>query len=71
MTPIQDFEKTETNFALDYSHPKNWAFRSDVHDDKSLMPKNYNCKNEELFNVSVFYIHPTSLFSSLSPWNCL
>tara|TARA_B100002052_G_scaffold227620_1_gene210011 strand:+ start:1201 stop:2229 length:1029 start_codon:yes stop_codon:yes gene_type:complete len=66
--PVKDFEKTEANFTLDYSHPKNWAFRSDLHDDKSLIPKNYNYKNEELFNVSVFYIHPTSLFSSLK-WN--
>jgi hypothetical protein len=68
ITPVQNFEKTETNFELDYSNPKNWAFRADLNDAKFLIPKNYKCQNEEFFNVSVFYIHPTSLFSS-QDWN--
>ena len=66
--PVQNFEKTEINFELDYSNPKNWAFRSDLDDFSVLMPKNYKFKNEEVFDVSVFYIHPTSLFSS-EHWN--
>ena len=32
------------------------------------MPKNYNAKNQKKINVSVFYIHPTTLFSS-KKWN--
>ena len=33
-----------------------------------LIPKNYNIKNEKKINVSVFFIHPTTLFSS-KKWN--
>ena len=32
------------------------------------MPKNYSFKNEKKLNVSVFFIHPTTLFSSIK-WN--
>ena len=32
------------------------------------MPKNYKYQTEDVFDVSVFYIHPTSLFSSKN-WN--
>ena len=53
---------------LDYSDEKNWAFRSDLHDFNKLIPKNYKSDNEETFDVSVFYIHPTTLFSSKN-WN--
>jgi hypothetical protein len=64
--PDQNFEDNKTK--LDYSNEKNWAFRSDIHDFKKIMPKNYRNKNEKKFNVSVFYIHPTTLFSS-KKWN--
>jgi len=66
--PGQNFKHNETHLELDYSDEKNWAFRYDLHDVKKLMPKNYKFKNENFFNVSVFYIHPTSLFSSEN-WN--
>ena len=32
------------------------------------MPKNYNYEIDTLFNVSVFYIHPTTLYNS-NYWN--
>ena len=68
ITPIQDFKKNENILELDYNNEKNWAFRSDLHDFNKIMPKNYKYNNEEIFDVSVFYIHPTTLFSSTS-WN--
>ena len=68
ITPVQDFKKNENIVELDYSDEKNWAFRSDLHDFNKLMPKNYKSNNEETFDVSVFYIHPTTLFSSKN-WN--
>ena len=66
--PDQNFKQDETYFELDYSDEKNWAFRSDLHDFNELIPKNYKFQNEKIFDVSVFYIHPTSLFSSKN-WN--
>ena len=66
--PIQDFKKNENILELDYNNEKNWVFRSDLHDFNKIMPKNYKYNNEEIFDVSVFYIHPTTLFSSTS-WN--
>ena len=68
ITPVQDFKKNENIVELDYSDEKNWAFRSDLHDFNKLIPKNYKSDNEETFDVSVFYIHPTTLFSSKN-WN--
>ena len=66
--PDQNFEDNKTKLDLDYSNEKNWAFRSDIHDFKKIMPKNYSAKNEKKISVSVFYIHPTTLFSS-KKWN--
>ena len=66
--PSHSFNESNQFFELDYSDESNWAFRSDLHDYKQLMPKNYKYKNEYKYDVSVFYIHPTSLFSSES-WN--
>ena len=66
--PDQNFKKHETYFDLDYSDEKNWAFRSDLHDFNELIPRNYKFQNEKIFDVAVFYIHPTSLFSSKN-WN--
>ena len=68
MIPSQDFKKNENILELDYNDEKNWAFRSDLHDFNKIMPKNYKCNNEDFFDVSVFYIHPTTLFSSTN-WN--
>ena len=58
----------DNNFQLDYSDKKNWAFRSDLDDFNDILPKNYNIKDDTMFNVSVFYIHPTTLYNSTS-WN--
>ena len=58
----------DNNFQLDYSDKKNWAFRSDLDDFNDILPKNYNIKADTMFNVSVFYIHPTTLYNSTS-WN--
>jgi len=66
--PDQKFNNNEERIDLDYNDEKNWAFRSDVHDFNRLIPKNYNIKNEKKINVSVFFIHPTTLFSS-KKWN--
>ena len=66
--PNQNFKEDSIKLDLDYSDEKNWAFRSDIHNFKKIIPKNYSIKNEKKLNVSVFYIHPTTLFSSLK-WN--
>jgi len=68
IVPVQNFEENQAHYDLDYSDKKNWAFRHDVHDFKKIIPKNYKLKNDEIFDISVFYIHPTTLFSS-KKWN--
>ena len=67
IVPNKNFEyniQTELN----YNEARNWAFRADTDDFHELLPKNFKPRNEESFNISVFYIHPTSLFSSEN-WN--
>ncbi len=66
--PDQKFNDNEARITLDYNDEKNWAFRSDIHDFKRIMPKNYSIKSEKKMDVSVFFIHPTTLFSS-KKWN--
>ena len=66
--PDKKFNDSEIRIPLDYNDEKNWAFRSDKHDFNRIMPKNYRVKNEKKLNVSVFFIHPTTLFSS-KKWN--
>ena len=66
--PDYKFNDTEIRIPLDYNNEKNWAFRSDKHDFNKILPKNYCTKNEKKLNISVFFIHPTSLFSSKN-WN--
>ena len=68
LIPEQNFNETDTIIELDYSNEKNWVFRSDLHNYKKIFPKNYKIKYDEMFDVSVFYIHPTTLFSS-KKWN--
>ena len=68
VNPKEDFDSLQNNYPLDYSEIKNWSFRSDYHDYFTLLPSNYNSKNDNNFNVSVFYIHPTTLYSS-NYWN--
>ncbi len=66
--PDKKFNDNEVRKALDYNDEKNWAFRSDKHDFNRILPKNYRAKKEKKINVSVFFIHPTTLFSS-KKWN--
>tara|TARA_B100001758_G_scaffold247942_1_gene268801 strand:+ start:1629 stop:2561 length:933 start_codon:yes stop_codon:yes gene_type:complete len=66
--PNQNFNEIEVVGELDYTKHDNWVFRCDLHDDKKILPRNYKLKNEKKFDVSVFYIHPTTLFSSRK-WN--
>lgn len=66
--PDQKFNDTEVRIDLDYNDKKNWAFRPDIHDFNRIIPKNYSLKDEKRINVSVFFIHPTTLFYS-KKWN--
>ncbi len=66
--PDQEFNDNEVIIPIDYNDEKNWAFRSDKHDFNRLIPKNYSINIEKKINVSVFFIHPTTLFSS-KKWN--
>ena len=66
--PKQNFPTHLNNFELDYSKKSNWAFRSDLDNFHDLLPKNYNHNTDSLFDVSVFYIHPTTLYNS-NHWN--
>ena len=66
--PKSDFNDLEQDYQLDYNDPKNWSFREDVGDYKTLLPKNYNTKKDTKFDISVFYIHPTTLYDSFN-WN--
>ena len=66
--PQSDFDSLIENYDLDYSKNKNWAFRSDYDDMYKLLPKNLKDTLIENFQVNVFYIHPTTLYSS-NRWN--
>jgi len=66
--PNENFQEHIVISELDYNESKNWAFRSDLHDFNKLIPKNYKIRNLEKFDISVFYIHPTTLFDSEN-WN--
>ena len=66
--PQNDFDSLIENYDLDYSKNKNWAFRSDYDDMEKLLPKNLKDTFTENFQVNVFYIHPTTLYSS-NRWN--
>ena len=52
MFPNQNFNDNKIKLDLDYSNEKNWAFRSDIHDFKKILPKNYSIKKEKNLNVS-------------------
>ena len=66
--PDENFNKSIVKSELDYNDVNNWAFKSDLHDFNKLIPKNHKIKHEKRFDVSVFYVHPTSLFDSEN-WN--
>ena len=65
--PKTDFKISNQNFNLDYSNKDNWLFFEEDNDAQKLIPKNYKFK-DSLFNVSVFFIHPTTLYSTTN-WN--
>ena len=66
--PKQDFFYNVNDFELDYSNKINWAFRSDIDNAFNLLPDNYSYQKDTMYNVSVFYIHPTTLYNS-NNWN--
>ena len=68
INPNSDFNSVTNNYKLDYSNIKNWSFKSGFHNYKKLLPYNYNSKNDKSFDISVFYIHPTTLYKS-EKWN--
>ena len=43
-------------------------FYENKNDPKEILPKNYKNENDSLYDVSVFYVHPTTLYDGTS-WN--
>ena len=68
ITPEGDFDPTINNYQLDYSKIKNWAFRNDYDDEIKLLPRNYIDSFQKKTDINVFFIHPTTLYSS-NNWN--
>ena len=66
--PLSEFDYSINNYPLDYTQDKNWSFKPSFYDSNRLLPTNYKNRNEKYLNVSVFYIHPTTLYSS-NNWN--
>lgn len=66
--PNSDFND-EINFpALDYTDSNNWLFHNAKDNYQELLPKNYNENSDYLNDISVFYIHPTTLYEGIN-WN--
>ena len=42
LIPNQNFKEDSIKLDLDYSDEKNWAFRSNIHNFKKILPKNYS-----------------------------
>ena len=66
--PSSDFDYSINSYPLDYTQDKNWSYKPSFYDSSLLLPKNYRENDENHLDVSVFYIHPTTLYSS-SNWN--
>ena len=66
--PNTEFNDSINYSPLDYNIAENWMFYSDKDDPLKLLPKNYKDKNDSLYDVSVFYIHPTTFYDGTS-WN--
>ena len=66
--PSKDFNDSIKHQALDYSDAENWMFYENKNDPKEILPKNYKNENDSLYDVSVFYVHPTTLYDGTS-WN--
>ena len=66
--PNKDFNESIKYQPLDYSNYNNWMFYDDKDDALKIIPKNYKGENDSLHDVSVFYIHPTTLYDG-TKWN--
>ena len=66
--PNKDFNDSIKYQALDYSDAENWMFYENKNDPKEILPKNYKNENDSLYDVSVFYVHRTTLYDGTS-WN--
>ena len=66
--PKSDFND-EINFTpLDYNNSNNWMFLHAKDNYQEILPKNYNQDSDHLHDISVFYIHPTTLYDGVN-WN--
>lgn len=54
--------------APDYSLVSNWASHPDIEDNADRVPNENFQDNQEIADVDVFFVHPTS-FASQSKWN--
>ena len=68
LTPDSDFDSSINNYQLDYSDHKNWVFRADFDNYEKLISKKLRLKSSINFDVNVFFIHPTTLYTSKN-WN--
>ncbi|PDH46606.1 MAG: hypothetical protein CND86_04810 [Bacteroidetes bacterium MED-G21] len=66
--PNKDFTDSIISLPLDYGNSKNWMFYADNNNPKEILPKNYKNENDSFHDVSVFYIHPTTLYDGTN-WN--
>ena len=66
--PSKDFNDSIKYHPIDYSDADNWMFYADKDDALKILPKNYKDEKDSLHDVSVFYIHPTTLYDGTS-WN--
>ncbi|MBT5859125.1 MAG: DUF3089 domain-containing protein [Flavobacteriales bacterium] len=64
--PSVDFQEKKNDFQLDYSELNNWAFRDDYNNYQDLLPK--GIVKEEDIGINIFFIHPTTLYTS-DNWN--
>ena len=54
IVPDQKFNENEVASELDYTNDNNWAFRSDLHDYRKILPNNYKLK---IIPESIIYHH--------------
>ena len=66
--PSKDFNDSIKYHPIDYTDTDNWMFYADKDDALKILPKNYKDEKDSLHDVSVFYIHPTTLYDGTS-WN--
>lgn len=66
--PKSDFNDEINYPPLDYTDSNNWMFHHNQDNYQELLPKNYNGDSDYLNDISVFYIHPTTLYEGIN-WN--